>query len=373
MAKKQAELVLGREHLIGDEASGEVPVEDLLNTLMDDLASDPEYADDADEGEEQASPDEPVAEDDESEAEESEESESEDDEPGEEEDPEESEDDEPESGEETEEEEKPKEGDEEEPAYHTITIDGDEYEATLDELKAGYSRTEVFTRKTQALADEKRTHADEHREQVGQYEARLDVLERAIKQAAPNMERTPEEWQALKDADNGKFLEEFASAQLAAQKLQVVTAEQGRVAAEQEEELKGRLTEHLDAERDLLLTRIPEWSDEELQKTEKQELMGYAAETFGYTEEDLGQVMDHRLMVILRNSMLYEKGQGEGRKLIHKKAKAAPRLRPAGKKKSPAGKTSKAKALRKAGRKLAQTGSDGDAAALIEMMLDDED
>src|SRR5215831_9393645 len=43
---------------------------------------------------------------------------------------------------------------------HTVKVDGNEYEVPLSELVAGYQRNEDYTRKTQALADQRRSLSD---------------------------------------------------------------------------------------------------------------------------------------------------------------------------------------------------------------------
>ena len=367
MAKQQAEEVnLGPEHFAPGEDQPELTDKELTSTLTEILGSDPEFAHLADEEPEQPEPDEPA---DEGEPE-SNEPDEEAEEPEEGDEPDE-EDEASEDGDESEEEEKPEEGGEEEPEYHRIKIGEEEYEATLDELKDGYSRTKDYTRKTQKLADERREAEAEFQEKRGQYEQQLEVLERVIKQSAPHLNRTPEQWQALKDADSAKFVEEFAEAQLAGQKLQVVQKEQERVQQEEAEVLQARMTEHLEVEKGLLLAQIPEWKEEDVQKAEKQALMEYASSAFGYTEEDMSQVVDHRLMLLLRNSMLYEQGQSKGKERIRKKVSAAPRLRPGARKKQATKETAQLKRLRKARKDLAQSGSERAAQAAIFEMLDD--
>lgn len=45
---------------------------------------------------------------------------------------------------------------EEQPKSYLVKVDGEEVEVTLDELQKGYSRTQDYTRKTQALAEQRK-------------------------------------------------------------------------------------------------------------------------------------------------------------------------------------------------------------------------
>ena len=80
-------------------------------------------------------------------------------------------------------------GDDEE--LYTVKVDGETMEKTLDELRAGFSRTESWTRKSQKLSDERKAFEGQ-RETVkrmeAEYAARLQHLET---QMAGNLPQEP--------------------------------------------------------------------------------------------------------------------------------------------------------------------------------------
>jgi predicted ribosome quality control (RQC) complex YloA/Tae2 family protein len=55
---------------------------------------------------------------------------------------------------------------------YTVRVDGEEVEVTIDELLSGYSRTQDYTRKTMALADQRKSLETEL-EQIRQERAQL--------------------------------------------------------------------------------------------------------------------------------------------------------------------------------------------------------
>ena len=59
-----------------------------------------------------------------------------------------------------------------EPELYAVTVNGETQMKTLDELKAGYSRTDSFTKKSQALAEQRRQF-EEHSQQVAQEQAAI--------------------------------------------------------------------------------------------------------------------------------------------------------------------------------------------------------
>lgn len=250
--------------------------------------------------------------------------------------------------------------------YHSLKIDGEEFEVTLQEALDGYSRTQDYTRKRQANEAEHREVMASVQQQSSEYVEKLDYLAQVIGQMSPR-EKTPAEWQALKDRDATQFALEFADAQLLKQKTDAIAVERG---VEMEAVLAAQGAEyerHLGEQRDALLVAIPEWKDDDVSEKERGDLKAFAMEEFGYTAEDLGMVADHRLMVILRDSMKLRKGQKVGVEKIREKKKGTKRLRP-GKGKARNTGIRKSKAQRAAVEKLARSGSEQDALAVLEGM-----
>lgn len=216
---------------------------------------------------------------------------------------------------------------------YKVTVDGEEVEVTLGELLNGYSRQSDYTRKTQALADQRRQV-----EQAGQ-QAMMTAL--AFQQqvealAMTGHQLTPQQQAAYVQAKQYEASQHYA-----------------------------RTAETLQTEKALLVEAIPEWQNESIAKAEKHAMKQFA-ESLGYTEQDLSSVVDHRLMVVLRDAMRYRQisGSREGlnAKVVRKTHKV---LQPgAQSRRAPASE----RALRAAGRRVARSGRMSDAAAAIELL-----
>ena len=380
--KTEKEETLGPEHLLpwesGPAASEKGAQKDLLEILDSDLPE-MQFEDDDEEpkpkrasGARQDEEDE--SEEDESELDEEDESESDEeveDEPLEEED---EDDQSEEEDDESEDDEDSDESSEEEPEYHSLKIDGEDFEVTLQEALDGYSRTQDYTRKRQADVETHKVEMAEVREVRETYARNLEALDLAIQQVSPP-ERTSEEWDALRAKDVDQFAREFADAQLVKQKREAVKAEWEKEDKKQIEDAEAEMAEHLERERDALWAAVPEWKDENIFDTEQKALRTFAETTFGFTEKDLGGVRDHRLLLLLRDSMLYREGQTKGKEKIRKKVDSAPRLRPgrSGKMKGGNKGIRKQKDLRASQKRLARSGSEQDALAVIHGLLGDDD
>jgi hypothetical protein len=175
------------------------------------------------------------------------------------------------------------EEDEEEPTY-TVRVDGDEYEVTLDELRSGYSRTQFYTKRSQELAAERKAveqEAAEAKQARESYAQQLEVLKQQIQQTTPQ----EPDWVALaKEVSAEEYNAYKAQFEQQKQYLAQVEAEQQRVAQEQNAEREKQLQEHLRAQRQEMLNRIPQWQDEEVRETERLEVVKYAQSQVGFTQ-----------------------------------------------------------------------------------------
>jgi hypothetical protein len=80
----------------------------------------------------------------------------------------------------------------EQPSKFTVKVDGKEVEVSLEELQKGYSRTEDYTRKTQALAQERKAaqaELESVRTERAQYSQLLTALQAQLQDAQqPNVD-----------------------------------------------------------------------------------------------------------------------------------------------------------------------------------------
>lgn len=209
---------------------------------------------------------------------------------------------------------------------YTIKVDGEEIEVTLEEALQGYQRQSAFTRKTQELAQERNDLASARQElqQLRQeYTNNLQVVQQALV-AASGEER---DWEALQAEDPDGFAREWAAHQRRQQQLAAVQGEIDKANQQAMKDQQEALAQIQQNEFQALVTELPSWGTDE-SKEERQRVAQYASERFGWTEEMLRSLPDHRIILMLRESMLY-------RDLMEQK----PTLK--GKQRKPKGKTLK--------------------------------
>ena len=250
---------------------------------------------------------------------------------------------------------------EDQPQTFTVKIDGKDVTVTLDELQKGYSRTQDYTRKTQQIAEvRKQVEAETQavRAERAQYAQLLGALQAQLQAAEPQVDldrlyqEDPIEWVRQKEV-----LRERQERAMAIQ------SEQQRLAQLQQAEQQRATEEYLLQQKDALLAALPEWKDPKKAKAEKA-LVVESAKAAGFSEDDLKNVYDHRLVLLLRKAGLYDQMMSK-RQGIKPVVSNGPR--PA--KPGAAGRVSTTTESTRAKQRLAKTGRIDDAASAIELLL----
>ncbi len=253
--------------------------------------------------------------------------------------------------------------------YVQITVDGETSEIPFDESRSGTMRTADYTRKTQALAEDRKALKVEHdanAEVREQYLKGLQTVEGVMDVLMP----AEPDWDALKRDNPSEYAERYANYHQMTDKIRKLQGEQMRVLEEQKADLAARQDVFLAEQNELLVAAIPEWADAEVARSGKAALAAHAR-GLGFTDVELNGVSDHRLMLLLNDSLKLST-QTSKRSIARKKIKKSAVLKPGMVSRKPAGDRSK-KRRDAAAKKLRTTGSVHDAAASFYEQMGDED
>jgi hypothetical protein len=234
--------------------------------------------------------------------------------------------------------------------YYTVKVDGAEVDVSADELIAGYQRQGDYTRKTQAVAEDRKAVEGERQqfaqasqelsEMRGHLATRLQQAEQMLQTGAGEPEPN---WDQLKDDDPMEYMIQRDRFRDRQEQQRQVQQEREALQTQQNAEAQQRWQQHLQGEHSALLDKIPEWRDGELAQKEKSSVFTYAQHVLGYTEQELKMASDSRAIVAVRKAMLYDELQDATPK-ARAKTKAAPKMVRAGKPKSKAEKSSRRRA-----------------------------
>jgi hypothetical protein len=250
----------------------------------------------------------------------------------------------------------------------SATVDVDGEEITVEELKRGHLRQRDYTRKTQALAEERQvleSKMTEIERERAQYAQLLPQLKQRIEMTA---EQEPD-WDTLYDADpqmaakaerQWRKQQEQRTAQL-----QAVEAEQQRLQELHRQQQDQLRAQYLDQQRQVLPEVIPEWRDSKVAAKEASDLRGYLINE-GFSEQDVDGLSNAMLVKIARKAMLFDKGAKNVQAAKAKpKGSKAKTLKAGSRGSQPRPKSERTRAQQQA----QQTGRVADAAMAIKALL----
>jgi hypothetical protein len=252
---------------------------------------------------------------------------------------------------------------EQEPVYQ-VRVAGQEVEVPLSELVKGYSRTADYTRKTQELAaarTEFNGEVQQTRVLREQYAQRLQQVQQLLQQADPQVN-----WDKLRAEDPIEFAAQWADHQRRQEALQQVQAEQAQIQQRRQHETQAQQAKHLEEARTQLGKMIPEWKDQKVAKTEMGAMKEFGR-SLGYSDDELGSVMDPRAVVLLRMAHKYQDLVQRRATLKPVKVNKPPVLKPGAA--APRKETRQVSELTRMKQSHAKAGTVKSAAALFEKFL----
>ena len=194
---------------------------------------------------------------------------------------------------------------EEQPVYR-VTVDGEEIEVTQDELINGYSRQQDYTRKTQELANQRKTieqQAQELQQRDAIYAQLLPKMEAQLKGELVN----EPDWDSLYNDDPIAFVREKQIWDEKKEKLKAAEAEKQRLQQESYAQQQQLIAQQVQEGQQKILEIIPEWKNAEVAQKEKLAIRDYGINVLGYLPQEMDAIYDYRALLGLRNAWLNSK------------------------------------------------------------------
>lgn len=235
----------------------------------------------------------------------------------------------------------------------------------LSELKSGYLRQSDYTRKTQEIADQRKQLEAElaaQRTKRDQYDAVLTQLQQRL--GSDGQERTEAQWNELRASDPQKYAAEYTDHLRRGAQRDALRKEQERIANERKTEHETRVRTFVDGERQKLVAALPELGDKAKGPALISEIRQFAKDTFGFSDAELDQAYDSRIILGFKMAMDGMKAT-KAAATAKEKLAAAPELPKPGPKVQTTTKSAMQRARAEASKRLEKTGSLDDALALI--------
>lgn len=247
---------------------------------------------------------------------------------------------------------------------YTVRIDGKDERISESELIAGYSRQSDYTRKTQALAND-RKQVEQESEAARTERAEYQRLLPQLRQSLEQMVGKEPDWAAIQAQDAKDGTNHYANTYIAweqhKQRLARVDAEAARVEQKAKAEAKAAAEKRLGQERDALLLALPTWKDPKVAKRDSNAI-ARVMKSVGYADKEIA-VHDHRALQIALKAARYDALMANQPKL-RQQLQRAPVVKPGSGATPP-----RSSQVNQARKRLDQSGSVKDAASLLENFL----
>lgn len=273
--------------------------------------------------------------------------------------------DEPEYSDESEVEQEDGEDESEEPQKFRVKAAGEEREVTLDELIKSYQLGTDYTKKSQAVAEERkaveaeRQAVQEAKAMRDQYAQRLELIEQMI-----NQPQQAEDLDYLKETDPIGYAVKVAELSQREKQLAQVRAERERISQQQEYDRQQQMRQMVAAESEKLVAAIPEFADPSKGETIRKDIRTYGKQ-MGFSDEELANVFDSRAVLTLFKAMQYDKLQSS-KPAVNKRVQEAPKAIKPGVSKP---RDSNSEELKKLKARAKSSGRVADAASVFERFL----
>jgi hypothetical protein len=257
-------------------------------------------------------------------------------------------------------------GDEqEEPPKYRVKAAGEEREVTLNELIKSYQLGTDYTKKSQAVAEERkaveaeRQAVHEAKAMRDQYAQRLGIIEQML-----NQPQETENLDYLKEVDPIGYAVKVAELSQKEKQLSQVRAERERISQQQEYDRQLQMQQVVALESEKLVAAIPEFASPEKGEVIRKDIRTYGKQ-MGFSDDELANVFDSRAVLTLYKAMQYDKLQSAKPGITKKVAEAPKAIKPGVSKP----RDSNSEEIRKLKSRAKSTGSVKDAANVFERFL----
>ena len=186
---------------------------------------------------------------------------------------------------------------------YKVKVAGQELEVTLDELRNGYSRDADYRRKTEELSNEKRSFQSEADKQRQNYSLKINELNQLMSEAQSQLN------QDMNNVNLEELYEEDPTEAARVEhrmrrKQEKISQARKKVQVEQQKQFEGFLQE----QQNQLVTKMPEFADSSKASNLKNNMRSYL-QGFGFNDQEISQVYDHRIVMLVNDAMKYRNMQ----------------------------------------------------------------
>jgi hypothetical protein len=225
-------------------------------------------------------------------------------------------------------------------------------------------QNKAFTAKTQEIAEHRKALESTFQEIHAEREAYARNLQQLLFVAAPEAQRFANiDWQQLAQEQPAEYVRMTAERDAMRGRIGGIQQELQRVAAHAEQAQAQQFAQLRQAEQQRLIEALPDFGDQEKAPKKVAEMRSWLTKR-GFSDQEIGQVVDHRVLLVVDKAMQADRVQEARRQAEAKRNTSAPQVQPPG---SPR-QRGDTQAAQRRGQKMAslkRSGSEKDAIAYL--------
>jgi hypothetical protein len=228
-------------------------------------------------------------------------------------------------------------------------IDGETKAVPLKELASSYQMQGHVNNKSMALEGERKEFEGKRQEVFTELQTRIEGITQIGQVLEQELvgEYNSIDWNRLRTEDPTQWTvlrQEYAEkAQKVSQAQELIQQETQRIAGQASEEQEKSMSNYLTHQRNEMILKNPDWADKEKRLTALGEMKTFMADTYGYAPDDMDNVMDHRLIEVIKDAKAYRSGK---KAAVEKKVKKVPKFQKPGATKQRSASLTKARAVK---------------------------
>ena len=195
---------------------------------------------------------------------------------------------------------------------HKVKVAGQEFDVSLDELKNGYSRDADYRRKTEELSYDKKQFMSESEKQRQNYSSKLNEANQLLSVAQQQLQTE------INSADLEKLYEEDPTeAARIEHRLRRKQEKLNQAMEKTQSEQRKQFESFLSDQKKQLASKMPEFSDP-TKASQLASSMKTTLNNYGFNDQEISQVYDHRIVMLVNDAMKYRKMQNSKPNLAKK-------------------------------------------------------
>ena len=192
---------------------------------------------------------------------------------------------------------------EEQPEVQEISEETESQEEEEVSLRNGYSRDADYRRKTEELSNERKSFQSEADKQRQDYSLKINELNQLMSEAQSQLN------QDMNNVNLEELYEEDPTEAARVEhrmrrKQEKLSQARKKIQFEQQKQFEGFLQE----QQNLLVTKMPEFADSSKASNLKGNMRSYL-QSFGFNDQEISQVYDHRIVMLVNDAMKYRNMQ----------------------------------------------------------------